>query len=1362
MVSEIVGNQMDKLEDLLPGIEDFLVTVLANENLSPQAEEKRQFFLERLDIIKLPPSLPPRVQKPNQDFGISLLPIKESTALSSLKSKHDSIPEEEDFAAYQRELSRCLASSTDNTNLAIDKVKVYDDIDNTENSNTNVEETEEEESMYEIPVLKNTSGDSGYEKTIDISHASGTSSEDVTTSPLLPKTKPPPLPPRRDRVASDAASRGSVNSFTEEKSPELPTTQQYLLLGTELSSATEKSLTDRQDDHSEKSGQTDDLSDDFEVNSCDSLDEEEHDPEMLNKLGIKLPLRINKRNQKARRKQTQSLNSILGETTLPFHSLESISLSGEMYHKSKLAWTKRVVALSNGRLYAYKADKYDSRPVLVIVLNDYTATFLKKDNGKHYEIRLSHPELDSHFFHVDFKDWAEQWCQHINAISQGKIPVGTYQHLARGAIMNEDGTYIIRKSGLFSSTSNISTASCDNLSLEPGSAKSNKKDEKGFRANRMGSFALRASQFFDTISKKTYKKTDTVDVNSKSGGNVSKNSSDNAFPVQKPVLTDLPIQKPVLTNLPIQKPVLANTPTNPEAPMATVAESSKAKPAKHQGFLNIYSSFNKRKWGKRWCLVHDNNFECYRNESSEVCELEFLLRNCHLRRAVEETKSELGLMLQENNKEKITIEPMCWDELGAWLRVLMKETSTPSVPEGLEGYMVYDKHYDDIDDLDIDTSRLSDPFTYSSIEDELQVSSSAADETVASQSSEELSQSEGTEKSNSWQGKRDSGNCSGDSLDRNSRSLERDAKESKLGHDVHSAPEIDKDVIDEEEDKVLLTERKDASLPRVSVGHTGDIYTQVQRRTSGSSIGGDNSMLLCDLTKKNSKNNCATTRENSERSTHTKLGSKINKENDIDDFKMDDSEGKSFADELLTHFNNRLSSCSVGNSSDIDVTNLQDSAFVDEDSLLTDLAASKVTTNCISIAHDIPNPIEAQIMSDKNSNLSVSVAAELTDAENICSADDMPNSENSRDVRKGSGDSIAVTVTRSRRESIQGVRGLKAPCDADDDVPIANKIQELRRKLVDFKKERILIRDRKQQTKSLKNCDFLDAEYERLSRECTKITEEINYLEELLTQEGNGDSDKLDRNFQHLSVTDSSKADDSSEEKSKFPETSNSSVKSEENKYKTTLEANCFSNPKSQEESIDFSHKNTEANCFSNPKSQEESIDFSHKNTEANCFSNPKSQEESIDFSHKNTEANCFSNPKSQEESIDFSHKNTEANCFSNPKSLEETIDKNTDSDVSCLDLANDSIIDQNSEAAKSKNDSTMLLQNNIFTKTASISMDSLQSQKRSTELTAKESTELTEKGFTEEIHSELDIEFVNSANVKDELDSESDSEIDV
>lgn len=46
--------------ELLPGIEDFLCKTLAGENLSEIAEQQRQYFVERLDILQLPPSVPPR------------------------------------------------------------------------------------------------------------------------------------------------------------------------------------------------------------------------------------------------------------------------------------------------------------------------------------------------------------------------------------------------------------------------------------------------------------------------------------------------------------------------------------------------------------------------------------------------------------------------------------------------------------------------------------------------------------------------------------------------------------------------------------------------------------------------------------------------------------------------------------------------------------------------------------------------------------------------------------------------------------------------------------------------------------------------------------------------------------------------------------------------------------------------------------------------------------------------------------------------------------------------------------------------------------------------------------------------------
>ncbi|KAF6031460.1 hypothetical protein EB796_010233 [Bugula neritina] len=51
---------MEKLEELLPGIEKFLRTTLAKESLSAFAENRRLSFVERLDILQLPPHLPPK------------------------------------------------------------------------------------------------------------------------------------------------------------------------------------------------------------------------------------------------------------------------------------------------------------------------------------------------------------------------------------------------------------------------------------------------------------------------------------------------------------------------------------------------------------------------------------------------------------------------------------------------------------------------------------------------------------------------------------------------------------------------------------------------------------------------------------------------------------------------------------------------------------------------------------------------------------------------------------------------------------------------------------------------------------------------------------------------------------------------------------------------------------------------------------------------------------------------------------------------------------------------------------------------------------------------------------------------------
>ena len=45
------------------------------------------------------------------------------------------------------------------------------------------------------------------------------------------------------------------------------------------------------------------------------------------------------------------------EISAPFKQLESIDISGELLHRGKLSWNRRVVAVTGGCLAMYKPDK---------------------------------------------------------------------------------------------------------------------------------------------------------------------------------------------------------------------------------------------------------------------------------------------------------------------------------------------------------------------------------------------------------------------------------------------------------------------------------------------------------------------------------------------------------------------------------------------------------------------------------------------------------------------------------------------------------------------------------------------------------------------------------------------------------------------------------------------------------------------------------------------------------------------------------------------------------------------------------------------------------------------------------------------
>lgn len=113
---------------------------------------------------------------------------------------------------------------------------------------------------------------------------------------------------------------------------------------------------------------------------------------------------------KKNKKLSKSRSSSQWEISAPFRKLENIDISGELYHRGKLSWNRRVVAISNGCLAMYKPDK-DARPSLVIQLTGFEACMLEREGRRGFEVKISHPTEDSHTFAVDFRDWANLWVE---------------------------------------------------------------------------------------------------------------------------------------------------------------------------------------------------------------------------------------------------------------------------------------------------------------------------------------------------------------------------------------------------------------------------------------------------------------------------------------------------------------------------------------------------------------------------------------------------------------------------------------------------------------------------------------------------------------------------------------------------------------------------------------------------------------------------------------------------------------------------------------------------------------------------------------------------------------------------------------
>ena len=78
---------------ILPGLEAFLREVLANENLSPEAEKQRLDFVKELEPLTKPPNLPPRPTN---------LKTQGRASVDSIDSVENA---DNDFASVQRKLS---------------------------------------------------------------------------------------------------------------------------------------------------------------------------------------------------------------------------------------------------------------------------------------------------------------------------------------------------------------------------------------------------------------------------------------------------------------------------------------------------------------------------------------------------------------------------------------------------------------------------------------------------------------------------------------------------------------------------------------------------------------------------------------------------------------------------------------------------------------------------------------------------------------------------------------------------------------------------------------------------------------------------------------------------------------------------------------------------------------------------------------------------------------------------------------------------------------------------------------------------------------------------------------------------------
>eukprot|EP00106_Octopus_bimaculoides_P020721 XP_014788163.1 PREDICTED: uncharacterized protein LOC106882118 [Octopus bimaculoides] len=572
-----------------------------------------------------------------------------------------------------------------------DGTKLYDDIDPSHVGETS---DNEDSDLYEIPVTQ-TSEESNHAvepivEVIECGNHDDASSEEAAVSP---STNRPPLPPRK-AVTSEPirleGGRKNGNRLLWSLPPQLPARPQLATRREIYAMMSEKS--EHTDDNSGpeylhrkwimsitqlsayQREMTDALTqirkaDEERASNCSN--DYDRSSEVRSKLSIRLPKNLKKIKKGKHSRKTHSSSQL--ELVQPVKSLEDIVISGELYLKKKLTWSKRFVVISAGRLMCYKSEQ-DLRPCVVVNLAGYSVNFIDRDSRHGYELKLVHPTSETLHFSVDYRDWALIWTEGMRCVSEGR-PVPNSPHFLNRPFSGHSDSGMGSRWFTWANVTTLqndmrgSVSNLSNDSSERGSQDENLHRPPSISEYlsekappRMGNLAMRASRFFENLNWRRYPKKDA----------------------------DLKLSRFSLNSLPRKK---NSTPdTSPDIPksekLVSLLEQSWQEDTNIlcKSYLNIYSSFNKRRWGKRWCLVKMGEFECYMNQKNNVCELSFPLKDCVVRSAKTETKSDLGLMILKDNVEKITVEPLNEDEMQNWLAVLMAETSTEDVPEGLEQY----------------------------------------------------------------------------------------------------------------------------------------------------------------------------------------------------------------------------------------------------------------------------------------------------------------------------------------------------------------------------------------------------------------------------------------------------------------------------------------------------------------------------------------------------------------------------------------------------------------------------------------------------------------------------------------------------